>query len=138
MVVNVGEAKLDVSISGGQASFHPKRPSTGKEPRPLDQKHPKISAGGKVGLELVKTRVAECEAAAEKAERQALEVISPTVDAGTLGDRAAENVRLRAGARLDCLSARAAVVSLPDEGPQKDLEKRLDEADRRRTRVPSR
>lgn len=138
LVANVEAAKLTLSITGGQATFTPKRPSAGKEPRPLDQRHTKISAGGKLSLELVKTRVGDCEAAAEKAETQAREVISPSGDAGTLGDRAAQHVRLRAAARLECLSARAAVVSLPDEGVQKDLEKRLDEADRRRTRVPSR
>jgi hypothetical protein len=138
VVANVEPAKLTLTITGGLASFTPKRPSPGKEARPLDVKHPKITVNGKLDLPLVKSRVDDCEAAATKAEAQAIQVISPTGDAGSLGDRASEHVRLRASARLDCLSARAAVVSLGDEGVQKELEKRLDEADRRRTRVPTR
>jgi len=137
MTVNVSKTKLDVSITGGGARLTP-MPSAGKKPRSLDPKHLKLSLGGKMDSDVAKSRVEDCEAAADKAEAQARQVITPSGDAGALGERAALHVRLRGAARLECLSARAAVFSLEGEGPPKDLEKRLDEADRRRTRVPSR
>jgi hypothetical protein len=112
-------------------------PDTGKEPKVLGAKQLKLTIPGKLDAAGVKTRVEKCEAKAKEAEDQARLVIRPgEADGGTLGERAAAHVRLRGAARLECLSARAAVVALGDETLQKELETRLDQADLVRLRVP--
>lgn len=135
--IEVSATKLDVSISGGEALATP-TPDAGKPPKVLNAKTKKLSVPGKLDAERVKARVERCEAKAKEAEDQARLVMKPgPSDAGSLGERAAAHVVLRGAARLECYSARAAVVALGDEATQKELEKRLDEADLQRTRVPT-
>lgn len=139
IAIKVSASKLEATITGGEAAVTV-MPSNGKEPKPLNARTKKFSVTGKLGAEWVKARVQSCEAAAAKAEAQARLVIAKPAadsDAGSLGERASVHVRLRGAARLECLSARAAVVALGDEEAQKELEKRLDEADLQRTRVPT-
>lgn len=135
--IKVSSTKLDVTISGGEAQAT-LTPGLGKPPKLLNAKNKKLSVPGKLDAERVKARVERCEEKAKEAEDQARRVITPgPSDGGSLGERAAAHVVLRGAARLECLSARAAVVALGDEASQKDLEKRLDQADLQRTRVPT-
>jgi hypothetical protein len=137
--INVTATKLDAVISGGEAGVTV-MPSHGKAPKPLNAKARKFSVVGKLSPDWVKARIESCETAAAKAEAQARLVMAKPAagaDAGSLGERASAHVRLRGAARLECLSARAAVVALGNEEAQKELEKRLDAADLQRTRVPA-
>jgi hypothetical protein len=137
--IEVSATKLQATITGGEAAVTV-MPIGDKAPKPLNAKTKKLSVTGKLTSEWVEARVQSCESAAQKAEAQARLVMAKpaaSADAGSLGERASVHVRLRGAARLECLSARAAVIALGDEATQKEQEKRLDQADLQRTRVPT-
>jgi hypothetical protein len=83
-------------------------------------------------------RVTACRSAAERAAALARSILaSPKSDAsGSLGARAAEDVRAREAARLACASAEAAVGSVADPAKRRALWGLLERSDRLWRQVP--
>jgi hypothetical protein len=140
-LIRYGDAELKVqadakkavlSVTSGDAWIEPARGSTLKGAGHLAGNGTATLSRGAGST--TASLVADCEQAAEAARSAAERVFAGTGqdggDAGSLGDRAAEQVRARRAARSACASAGAAVGQVTDREEQDRLAARIDRADR--------
>lgn len=121
--IHYGDAALDVELTKqalavrvkqGQAFVEPEADGKPRFTNPVSSGH---EAHLVAPLIAVSARVATCEASAEAAKGSAERVIAAApviVDGGSLGDRAALQMRNRSKARTDCALANVAIAALAD------------------------
>jgi len=130
--------KLEVTVDAGDAWVEPARGATLKGPEHVTaQRKALLSRGAESKTPLL---VSECEKNAEaaaNAARQLLGIEPLPADAGTLGERAAAQVRARRVARAACASAGAALGEVKDLKERDRLAEQIKRADQLWRLVPS-
>lgn len=111
------DGKLALEVRGGEVWVEPADPKASVRTNPLRAKG-KLSLRAKVGAEAL---IERCQKLAETAARSAENVLSAPPDAGSLGDRAAVQVRDRRAARAACSIARAATGQVADQAERQRL-----------------
>jgi len=125
--VRYGDAALDVDVGPHGLDLHVKEGEAWLEPESAAKKPFKNPLGGHGHASLPNsgstpsTLVDRCQAAAQHADESARRVLSNAPDAGSLGERAAAQVRDRAAARRACAMAAAAVGSVTEPAERQQL-----------------
>ena len=116
--IEVGPHGLDLQVKQGEAWLEPETAAKKPFKNPLGgHRRASLASMGASPSALVD----RCQAAAQHADESARRVLENAPDAGSLGDRAAAQVRDRAAARRACAMAAAAVGSVTEPAQRQQL-----------------
>ncbi|HEY4159117.1 MAG TPA: hypothetical protein VGM29_13505 [Polyangiaceae bacterium] len=126
--IRYGDAALDADVGPKGLRINVKQGEVWLEPEALGSPpftNPLHPPKGRAALttHAIDTQklLADCEAAAKRAEAGARNVVAPTPDAGALGDRVAEHVKERGQARAACSIAAAAAGLVTDPAERQNI-----------------